>query len=81
VLSHDGARLYVTTGQSNLLEARVEADGKLALAGTIRLPAPRGDKRETFPCGLALSADGKMAYVCAELREMRWRFGIWMMGR
>ncbi len=69
VLSQDGSRLYVTTGQSNLLEVAVQTDGKLALAGTIRLPAPKGDKRETFPCGLALSADGKTAYVCLNARD------------
>lgn len=70
VLSQDGSRLYVTTGQSSMLEAQVEADGTLTLAGTIRLPASQGEKRETYPCGLALWADRKTAYVCLNAKNV-----------
>jgi YVTN family beta-propeller protein len=66
VMNRQGSRLYVTVAQSKLLEASVDGDGKLEFIRSIELPAPAGDKRQTFPCGVALSPDQRTAVVCLD---------------
>ncbi|MFQ5805872.1 MAG: alkaline phosphatase family protein [Phycisphaerae bacterium] len=62
-VTSDGARVFATTAKNTLAEATVGADGKLAWTRKIELPGPNG-KGASFPCGVALSPDQKLAYVC-----------------
>ncbi|MCS6830279.1 MAG: phosphoesterase [bacterium] len=61
-VSPDGRRVYLTNAASQLLEAVVQADGNLQWGRRIDMPQPSvgGD---SYPCGIALSTDGNMAYV------------------
>ncbi len=62
-LSPDGTRLYATTAANHLAEASVADDGTLAWSRRLTLPnASIGGA--PFPCGVALSPDGALAYVC-----------------
>ena len=63
VVSADGTRVYATTAKNTLAEAPIGPDGTLELKRKIDLPGPEG-KGASFPCGLALSPDQKLAYVC-----------------
>ncbi len=63
VVTRDGSRVFVTTSQNTLWEARREEAGKLAWGRKITLPGP-GSTGNSHPGGLALSPDEKWAYVC-----------------
>lgn len=56
-------RLYATQSTKGLLEFELDADGRATFKRTINLPGPKGEEN-SFPCGVALSADGATAYVC-----------------
>ena len=56
-VSRDGSRVFLSAAGRTVEEARIGADGKAAWSSAIVLP----DK--SYPCGIALSADGKHAYV------------------
>jgi YVTN family beta-propeller protein len=62
-VSRDGSRVYATTAQNLLAEAVVSSDGTLSWARKIALPGPNGEA-DSHGCGIALSPDGKRAYVC-----------------
>ena len=57
-VSRDGAAVYVTGSYKHLLEARVNGAGRWQWARTIPLSA-----KTVNPSGVALSADGRTAYV------------------
>jgi YVTN family beta-propeller protein len=59
----DGKRVYVTTAQQTLHEAEVLDEGTLAWRRSLFLPSPHGND-DAHATGIALSADGKRAYVC-----------------
>lgn len=63
VVTRDGSRLYATTAQDFLWEAKVATDGKLELGRKLAFPGPRGGK-EPHLAGLALSPDERTAYIC-----------------
>jgi YVTN family beta-propeller protein len=64
-VSRDGGRVFVTNSRNGLCEGRVGADGKITWTRTIALPGPGGKADDpSYPCGLALSRDGKTAFVC-----------------
>lgn len=63
VVTRDGSRVFVTTSQNTLWEAKREDAGKLAWGRKITLPGPAGTGN-SHPGGLALSPDEKWAYVC-----------------
>jgi YVTN family beta-propeller protein len=60
----DGARVYATTAEQTLAEAEVGPDGRLTLRRMIALPGPKGGDDPSYPCGVALAADGRTAFVC-----------------
>jgi YVTN family beta-propeller protein len=62
-VARDGARVYATTAQNHMWEARVAADGALTWNRKITLPGPNG-KGASHGCGIALRADNQIAYVC-----------------
>jgi YVTN family beta-propeller protein len=59
----DGQRVYATTAQQLLREAEVGDGGRLKWGRAIALPGPR-DKGDAHATGIALTGDGKRAYVC-----------------
>ncbi|NSW78167.1 MAG: bifunctional YncE family protein/alkaline phosphatase family protein [Chthonomonadetes bacterium] len=61
-VSPDGKSVYVTNASSQIRQAKVNADGSLQWSTSIDMPAPSVGG-ESYPCGIALSADGKTAYV------------------
>lgn len=61
-VSPDGSRVWTTGAGSLLWEAHARPDGRLEWARSITLPGP-GGKGESYPCGLALTADGRAAWV------------------
>lgn len=63
IVTHDGSRVYVTTAQTNLWEARVGPDGKVEWGRRFDLIGPEG-KGNSHPAGIALSSAEKTAYVC-----------------
>jgi YVTN family beta-propeller protein len=65
-LSHDGKRLYATTAQRHLHEADIDDKGGLRWKRAIELPGPKGPKpkESSHSLGIALTRDGKVAYVC-----------------
>ncbi|MFN0137776.1 MAG: phosphoesterase, partial [Phycisphaerae bacterium] len=68
-VSPDGARVYATQSSDGLLEYSVEPDRKLTFKRKITLPGLDG-KGASFPCGVSLSRDGKLAYVCLSRNNM-----------
>ncbi len=63
-VNRDGSRVYATTAQNILWEGQVSpADGKVSWSRQITLPGPHG-KGDSHPCGIAISPDDKIAYVC-----------------
>jgi len=58
-----GTRVYATTAQDLLCEAKVEPDGQLVWERKIRLPGP-GGQGNSHACGIALNAEAATAYVC-----------------
>lgn len=63
MVSQDGSRVWATTAQNSLCEAKVGSNGQLSWGRAITLPGP-GGTGNSHPGGLALSPDGKQAYVC-----------------
>lgn len=61
-VSPDGKSVYVTNASSQIREAVRQSDGSLQWSRTITLPAPTIGG-ESYPCGIALSADGRTAYI------------------
>lgn len=61
-VSPDGKRVYLSNAASQLLEAVLQADGRLQWGRRIDMPPPSVGG-ESYPCGVALSADGNTAYV------------------
>lgn len=62
-VSHDGARVYATTAQRHLYEFQVNPDGRLDISRIIDLPGP-AETDNSHPTGVALTRDGRTAYVC-----------------
>src|SRR5436190_14039686 len=62
-VTRDGHRVYATTAQSLLWEARVSADGAATWGRRISLPGP-GGRGDSHACGIALAPDRPRAYVC-----------------
>ncbi|MDR0498803.1 MAG: bifunctional YncE family protein/alkaline phosphatase family protein [Holophagales bacterium] len=58
-ISPDGA--WLTTAWTGLVEAKRDSLGYWSWGRNI--PIPSADKKASYPCGLALSKDGKMAFV------------------
>ncbi|MEO6035730.1 MAG: bifunctional YncE family protein/alkaline phosphatase family protein, partial [Verrucomicrobiota bacterium] len=63
VVSPDGSRVWATTAQNLLCEAKVASDGRIAWGRSVTLPGP-GGTGNSHPGGLAFSTDGRKAYVC-----------------
>jgi YVTN family beta-propeller protein len=63
VVTRDGSRIYATTAQNLLWEAKVTSDGKIELGQKLTLAGPGGEGNPA-PGGLTLSSDEKTAYVC-----------------
>lgn len=61
-VSPDGKRVYLSNAASQLLEAVLQADGRLQWGRRIDMPQPTVGG-ESYPCGIVLSADGNTAYV------------------
>lgn len=61
-VSPDGKRVYLSNAASQLLEAVLQADSRLQWGRRIDMPPPSVGG-ESYPCGVALSADGNTAYV------------------
>ena len=62
-VTRDGSRLFATTSQDILWEAKTTSDGKLELGRKLTVPGPGGAK-EAHLAGLALSPDEKTVYLC-----------------
>lgn len=68
VVSPDGRRVYLSNVNGSIKVFAVAPDGSVAPSHSIALPpagAPR--RKEEIPSGLALSRDGALLYVCANL--------------
>lgn len=61
-INRDGSLLYVSTAQNEVLEMKVAADGTISASRGFNIAAP--DKGKSTPCGIALSPDETLAYVC-----------------
>ena len=57
----DGSHVYVTGAGNELYDWTVGTNGSLAFSRTIALPSG------SYPCGVAISADGTKAYVCLSI--------------
>jgi YVTN family beta-propeller protein len=57
-VSHDGAHVYATGVQNEFYEWTAVRHGMLTFSRNINLPT------NCNPCGIAISADDKLAYVC-----------------
>ena len=62
-VSRDGSHVYVTGAGNELYDWAVGTNGTVAFSRTISLPAG------SYPCGVAVSADGSKAYVCLSIRN------------
>jgi DNA-binding beta-propeller fold protein YncE len=64
----DGRTLYASQADGNLIIANVDGNGTLTLGQKVKLPPGSirypGASLNPYPGGLALSADGKMLYIC-----------------
>lgn len=67
-VSKDGRRVYATTAEDSLWEARRVDGSGWEWGRRISLPGPGGRGAST-PCGIALSGDGKTAFVCLSRRN------------
>jgi len=68
VFSPDGSRIYLSNVNGSIKVFSVSEDGTVTPSHSILLPpagAPR--RKNEIPAGLALSADGRSLYVCANL--------------
>src|ERR1051325_7283221 len=62
-VTRDGTRVFLTTAQNILWEAKLGEEGKMMWGRKISLPGPAG-AGNSHPGGFALSPDEKRAYVC-----------------
>ncbi|HEX8913267.1 MAG TPA: alkaline phosphatase family protein [Humisphaera sp.] len=62
-----GDRLLVSTSRKAVLEATAGVGNKLAWGRTVDLPGPKNGS--THPLGIAVSADGKTAFVCVSINN------------
>lgn len=62
-ITRDGKRLFVTTAQDRMYEARIQDDGRVSWERQIFLPGPKGEGA-SHNTGVALSLDERTAYVC-----------------
>jgi YVTN family beta-propeller protein len=62
-ITRDGAKLYVTSSSNVVLEMVVSEAGTLTAGRKLTIPGPK-IKGNPTPCGIALSPDEKLAYVC-----------------
>ncbi|MSU20514.1 MAG: phosphoesterase [Pedosphaera sp.] len=62
-VTRDGSRIYLSTAQNGLWEAKVAADRKVSWGKKITLPGPAG-KGNSHVGGLALSIDESKAFIC-----------------
>ena len=62
-VARNGSHVYVTGSGNELYDWSVATNGFLSFSRTLALPA------KSDPCGLALSADGKTAYVCLSIKN------------
>ena len=60
-VSPDGSHVYVTGAGNELYDWTVGTNGMVAFSRTISLPGG------SYPCGVAISADGTKAYVCLSI--------------
>jgi len=60
-VSPDGSHVYVTGAKGQLYDWAVSPDRAVGFSRTILLPAG------SYPCGVAVSADGSKAYVCLSI--------------
>ncbi len=67
-VSRDGMRLYATTAQDMLWEAKAETGGALAWGRKIALPGP-GGRGASHACGIAFSPDESRLYVCLSIKN------------
>lgn len=63
----DGKTVFLTSADTKLHLIDVSADTP-KVSKTIDLPGP-GGKGNSFPCGVAVSADGATAYVCLSINN------------
>jgi len=57
-VSSDGSHAYVTGAGNELYDWAIGTNGTVSFSRTISLPGG------SYPCGVAISADGTKAYVC-----------------
>jgi len=62
-IAADGKSAWLSTAKTRIYEARVDAAGAWSWAGYVSIPGPGVDEA-SFPCGIALTRDGKSAYIC-----------------
>ena len=60
--SRDGKRVFVTTSGSTLFEATLDGEKRLSFPRSISLKRP--GYADSYPCGIALSADETTAFIC-----------------
>jgi YVTN family beta-propeller protein len=63
-VSADGRHVYSTTSGHKMLDITIGADGTADNGIAIVMPGPEGAKDDSYPCGIALSKDGKTAFAC-----------------
>ncbi len=64
----DGGTVWATLSEDQLIQAAPDAKGELTLLRTVQLPGPKG-KGASGPTGVALSADGRTAWVALSLNN------------
>jgi YVTN family beta-propeller protein len=62
-VSRDSSHVYVTGANNELYDWAIHTNGTVALSRTISLPGG------SYPCGVAVSADGSRAYVCLSVKN------------
>ncbi len=68
IFAPDGRRIYMSNVDGSIKVFSVDPDGTVEPSHTIPLPPSGAPRRgEEIPAGLALSADGRRLYVCANL--------------
>ncbi|MGL4549847.1 MAG: bifunctional YncE family protein/alkaline phosphatase family protein, partial [Gemmataceae bacterium] len=61
-------RVYATTSANSLCEAEADEDGRLAWRRTTDLAGP-GGKGASYPTGVAVTPDGRRAWVCLSINN------------
>jgi YVTN family beta-propeller protein len=62
-VSADGTTVFLTCAANRMFSAQREASGKWDWTYSVQFIPPKL-KEKSFPCGIALTRDGKTAYVC-----------------